>query len=70
MVRFGFGEKTGETEKGGLDQYEYGHVEVSGTALKHAIEQYPDQPPKQAVGRLLTGEHEDDSEDGEDGEDA
>jgi len=55
MVRFGFGEKTGETEKGGLDQYENGHVEVSGTALKHAIEQYPDEPPRQAVGRLLVG---------------
>lgn len=56
MVRFGFGEKTGETEKGGLDQFENGHVEVSGTALKYAIEQYPNEPPKQAVGRLLVGD--------------
>lgn len=63
MTRFGFGEKTGETEKGGLAQYEHGHVEVSGSALKHAIEQYPEQPPKEAVGRLLLGEEQESGDD-------
>lgn len=55
MTRFGFGDKTGESSKGGLTQYENGHVEVSGKALKYAIEEYPGQPPKEAVGRLLAG---------------
>lgn len=56
MTRFGFGDKTGESSKGGLAQYEDGHVEVSGKALKHAIENYPGEPPREAVGRMLGGE--------------
>lgn len=56
MTRFGFGEQTGTTEKGGLPQYENGHVDVSGTALKHAIEEYPQEPPKAAIGRMLLGD--------------
>ena len=64
MTRFGFGEKTGETEKGGLAQYEHGHVEVSGSALKHAIQNYPNEPPREAIGRMLLGDG-----DGDGGED-
>lgn len=56
MTRFGFGDKTGESSKGGLSQYENGHVEVSGKALKHAIENYPGQPPREAVGQMLAGD--------------
>lgn len=55
MTRFGFGEQTGESEEMDLPRYENGHVEVSGRALKYAFEQYPDQPPKQALGLLLAG---------------
>lgn len=53
MVRYGFGEKTGESEKGGLAQYEHGHIEVSGQAFRYAAEQYPSDPPAVAVGKLL-----------------
>lgn len=59
MTRFGFGDKTGESDKGGLAQYENGHVEVSGKALKHAIENYPGEPPREAVGRMLAGDGND-----------
>lgn len=54
-TRFGFGQKTGESEKGGLAKYENGHVDVSGSALRHAIEQYPEQPPKNAIASMLAG---------------
>lgn len=53
MVRYGFGEKTGETEKGGLSQYENGHVEVSNQAFKWASEEFPSEPPAGAVGLAL-----------------
>lgn len=55
MTRFGFGNKTGESSKGGLAQYENGHIEVSGKALKFAIENYPGEPPREAVGQMLAG---------------
>ena len=51
--RFGFGEKTGESETGGLDQYEDGHVDVSSNAFKFAVESYPGVPPAAAVGLAL-----------------
>jgi len=53
MVRYGFGDKTGETEKGGLTQYQHGHLEVSGKAFKYASSQYPSLPPAGAIGLVL-----------------
>lgn len=61
MVRYGFGEKTGESKKGGLNQYEHGHVEVSGSALRHAVENFPDMPPREAIGLMLAGDATDES---------
>ena len=54
-MRFGFGDKTGEAEKSGVNQYENGHVDVSSSALSHVVENYPRLPPKEAVGAMLLG---------------
>jgi hypothetical protein len=52
-MRFGFGERTGESEEGGLDQYEDGHVDVSQKAFKHAVERFPSEAPAGAVALRL-----------------
>lgn len=54
--RFGFGEVTEVTDKGGTKKYEKGHVEVSRNAFNHAIEEYSDVPPAGAVGLALATE--------------
>lgn len=51
--RFGFGDVTETTEKGGTKKYENGHVEVSRNAFNHAIERFPDLPPAGAIGLTL-----------------
>ena len=53
MRRYGFGEKTGETEKGGLPQFENGHVGVSEQASKFATQEYPKESPAGAVALAL-----------------
>lgn len=53
MRRYGFGEKTGETEFGGLAQYEHGVVEFSEKASKHATQKYPKESPAGAVALEL-----------------
>lgn len=53
MRRYGFGEQTGESEKGGLAQYENGVVEFSEKASKHATQQYPKESPAGAVALAL-----------------
>lgn len=53
MPRYGFGEKTGESEKGNLAQYENGHVEASNQAFKWATSVYPSEPPAGAIGLAL-----------------
>lgn len=56
MPRYGFGEKTGESEKAGLAQFAEGHVDVSDRAFKYASSQYPSLPPAGAVGLTLAAE--------------
>ena len=53
MRRYGFGEKTGETEAGGLAQYENGVVEFSERAAKWATQEYPRESPAGAVALAL-----------------
>lgn len=53
MRRYGFGEQTGETESGGLAQYENGVVEISEKAAKHATQQHPTESPAGAVALEL-----------------
>lgn len=50
--RYGFGEKTGETESG-MEQYAEGHVEISESAAKNATEAYPKESPAGAVALRL-----------------
>lgn len=50
--RYGFGEKTGETDSG-LAQHSDGHVEISESAAKSATEQYPKESPAGAVALRL-----------------
>lgn len=62
MTRFGFGEKTDESEEAGLPQFEHGHVDVSGKAIKYAIQEEPDKPPREAIGAMLVGDGDESDE--------
>lgn len=53
MRRYGFGEQTGETEEGGLAQYENGVVEVSEKASKHATQRFTTESPAGAAALVL-----------------
>lgn len=53
MLRFGFGDVTGENEKSGTKQYKDGHVEFSNKAMKHATQEYPQESPAGAVALRL-----------------
>jgi len=54
--RWGFGDVTGETEKGGKKQYQHGHMEVSEAAARYATEEYPRESPAAAVGLVLASQ--------------
>jgi len=52
-MRLGYGETIGETEQGGLVQYENGHIEVSSKAQNHAMSAFPEYPTQVAIGVAL-----------------
>lgn len=54
--RQGFGDVTGESEDGGLKQFENGFVDVSRDGFQYAISEYPTVPPWAAVGIALATE--------------
>lgn len=67
MTRFGFGQQEAENDSG-TKRYSDGHVDVSGKALKTAIQEYDGDIPRVAVGKMLiSGVHPDFSFDQSDG---